>query len=181
MPKKDAAFLDALATALIEELESFASQDLAAAELLGIETLMREDAAARDFLTQSGGTAERMQAVAKLFGDRIQPPVKNTLLMLIREGAMAELPRFLTRYQDMRQRLGKARTVIAESPQPLAAEDRKKLQTILEKKWGMDVSLEEQTVPSLIGGLRLRSGDWQFDASVRGRLERLAHHFTSTI
>jgi F-type H+-transporting ATPase subunit delta len=94
---------------------------------------------------------------------------------------MAELPRFLTRYQDMRQRLGKARTVIAESPQPLAAEDRKKLQTILEKKWGMDVSLEEQTVPSLIGGLRLRSGDWQFDASVRGRLERLAHHFTSTI
>lgn len=178
MPKKDAAFLDALATALIQELGDFASQERAAEALRGVDALMQDDAGARDFFMQSNGTSERLDAANKALGDRVPPAVKNVLLLLMRENAIAELPRFLARFQEMRQRLGQARTVVAESPRPLAPDDRKKLQTVLEKKWGMDVSLEERTDPSLIGGLRLRSGDWQFDATVRGRLERLAHHLT---
>lgn len=179
MPKKDTAFLDALATALIQELEDFASQERAALELQSIDALIHDDADVRDFFAQAGGASDRMGKVSKVLSDRVLPAVKNTLLLLTREAAIAELPRFIARYQDMRQRLGQARTVVAASAIPLATEDRKKLQSILEKKWGMNVSLEERTDPSLIGGLRLRSGDWQFDASVRGRLERLAQHLTS--
>jgi F-type H+-transporting ATPase subunit delta len=47
----------------------------------------------------------------------------------------------------------------------------------LARQYGAELAVDYRKNPSLIGGLRIRVGDDVLDASVKGRLDRLAAAF----
>jgi F-type H+-transporting ATPase subunit delta len=70
----------------------------------------------------------------------------------------------------------KARGIVAATvttPAPLSDQDLAAVKTRVEELAGGRVELSSAVDPSLLGGLRVRIGDLQIDASVSGRLERL--------
>jgi F-type H+-transporting ATPase subunit delta len=61
---------------------------------------------------------------------------------------------------------------------PLTAEMEKKILKQLKDITGKDVTIENETDPSLIGGFVLRVGDLEYNASIASKLENLKREFT---
>ncbi|MDO8583877.1 MAG: ATP synthase F1 subunit delta [bacterium] len=171
---KDVVFLDALAEALIVELPSVEAQDDALTALEDLARVMREDAAVRDHLLHSTAPyEERLSLLESAIKDHVPMPLTHTLLVLLRDRALAQLDQFVERFKGVRRRMNQARYVEAVSAIELTKQEKERLKKTLAQKWGLAVSLRTAVDPSLIGGFRLVSGDWEYDASVAGRLRRL--------
>jgi F-type H+-transporting ATPase subunit delta len=69
------------------------------------------------------------------------------------------------------------RKVIVESATDLDASARQRVVESLARQYGAELAVDYRKNPSLIGGLRIRVGDDVLDASVKGRLDRLAAAF----
>jgi len=68
---------------------------------------------------------------------------------------------------------------LVTSAAPLSADETEALRTKVTKMTDRTVDLRVQVDDSLIGGLTVRIGDTLYDASVRGRLERLREQLLS--
>jgi F-type H+-transporting ATPase subunit delta len=64
--------------------------------------------------------------------------------------------------------------VQVQSAFPLDDPERRRLKDTLEQRGGRQVVLEEETVPGLLGGLRVEVDGQVFDGSLRTRLEKMA-------
>lgn len=62
---------------------------------------------------------------------------------------------------------------LVESATPLTAELQSNLASSLAAKYGRSLSLEFQTQPELLGGIRVKVGSDVWDGSVKARLENL--------
>jgi len=62
---------------------------------------------------------------------------------------------------------------MVESATPLDAAMQSNLKASLSKKYGRDLSLEFQTKPELLGGIRVKVGSDVWDGTVKARLEAL--------
>lgn len=62
---------------------------------------------------------------------------------------------------------------LVESATPLTAELQANLATSLAAKYGRPLSLEFQTQPELLGGIRVKVGSDVWDGTVKARLENL--------
>jgi F-type H+-transporting ATPase subunit delta len=62
---------------------------------------------------------------------------------------------------------------LVESATPLTAELQSNLASSLAAKYGRPLSLEFQTQPELLGGIRVKVGSDVWDGSVKARLENL--------
>ena len=62
---------------------------------------------------------------------------------------------------------------LVESATPLTAELQSNLASSLAAKYGRPLSLEYQTQPELLGGIRVKVGSDVWDGSVKARLENL--------
>jgi len=69
------------------------------------------------------------------------------------------------------------RRVTVESAAPLDEPSRQRVAAGLAGQYGPDLTIEYQTNPALLGGLRIRVGNDVFDGSVKGRIDRLASAF----
>lgn len=65
-------------------------------------------------------------------------------------------------------------TVEVTSAVPLSTQNRAALETAIKKLVGKQVALKEQVNQNILGGLKVKLGSELIDASVEGRLERLA-------
>ena len=62
---------------------------------------------------------------------------------------------------------------VAKTAMPLSSDETAALQKKVASMTGRTVALKVEVDESLIGGITVRVGDTLYDASVRGRLERL--------
>ncbi len=164
---KDTVYLDALAEALVRELPKGIAAD-AQETLQAFAGALEEDRSLRDAFMEN-----RLKFSDTKLAKTFEPTMANALTMLQAKGRFADLPAFIERFKRAVERAGLGREVSVESVVPLNEKERKSLQTTLEKQWSMPVFFREKLDPALIGGFRLASGDWQFDATVRGKLKRL--------
>lgn len=66
------------------------------------------------------------------------------------------------------------------SPTGDIGDQKAEVQSIIEKKTGKKVQLEQYKDPSLIGGAVLTIGDERYDVSIKGAIEQLVDHLLSS-
>lgn len=121
----------------------------------------------------------RAAAVETTFGRVASRPVINLILLMLRRGRIADVPRVAAEFR----RLDNARLGItiatATTAAPLTADEVTALTQRLETSTGGRIELDVKVDPSLLGGLVVQVGDRLIDGSVRGRLERLRNQLVS--
>ena len=135
--------------------------------------LARDERVARAADSPAVPVAERRKVVRKLLSKRVSPLALNLALLLAERGRFAVLPDVSTEYDAL---VRKSRGIVAATvttPEPLSQRELAAVKKRVEQLAGAHVELSTATDPTLLGGLRVRIGDLQIDASVSGRLERL--------
>jgi F-type H+-transporting ATPase subunit delta len=116
---------------------------------------------------------DRVAIVARLLDGRVPPSVASLSRLLVERGKSDRLPAVAAEYRRL---LNRARGVVeatVTSATPLSPAETDALRAKIAGMTGHTVDLTLSVDDALIGGLTVRVGDTLYDASVRGRLERL--------
>lgn len=116
---------------------------------------------------------QRAQALKRAMGDQIHPFVIHAVLLLISKQALDEYGTFYELVKKLAAEKGNHREVHVISVQELDEKEKAEIQKKMEKKWNGTVELKTVCDPSILGGLKLSSGTWSHDASLKGRIQRL--------
>ena len=142
-------------------------------------TLVGNPAVARIVGNPALPFAERTGLVASLLDGRVPAPVRRVADLLTTRGRIELLPAVAREYRRL---LNARRGIVAAVVTSAAPLDAGQIGAVRAKIGAMtDASIELTAAvdPELIGGLTVRIGDRLYDASVRGRLERLRHRLLS--
>lgn len=129
----------------------------------------------QQLLTNPGLTeSKKAELILDCLEQKVSEPVTNFFLVLAENRRLRLLPEIATLFRTYRADLERTVEVQVSAPFELTDEQQKKLAQALSKKLEREVSLETSLDKSLIGGVVVRTGDMVIDASVRGRLTKLA-------
>jgi F-type H+-transporting ATPase subunit delta len=126
---------------------------------------------------------------------QIEPPTKRSVLEAVTDGGEELFRNFLLVLAE-KNRVSELEEVYEEWERVLAAEERvlelelvtaveltdedaERIVAEIERAAGRKIEVTRQTDADLIGGLVIRAGSRQIDASVRGRLEQLRQELTT--
>lgn len=116
---------------------------------------------------------------AGLFGDDLNPGVANFFHLLAENGRLTLLPQIAELFALFKANEERTIDVNVLSAFAIPKALQSKLANTLKQKLNRDISLTTEIDKSLIGGAVVRAGDTVIDASVRGRLEKLAGVLTA--
>jgi len=115
---------------------------------------------------------------AELFADCFEEPLpealRNFLLILAESKRLALLPEVSALFSLYRADLERMVDLKVSTAYEMTAEQQQHLIDALSRKLERKVTLEAATDQSLIGGVVVQTGDLVIDASVRGKLARMA-------
>ncbi|WP_166268621.1 F0F1 ATP synthase subunit delta [Marinobacter caseinilyticus] len=100
--------------------------------------------------------------------------MRNFFAILAENHRLALLPEIATLFNTYRADLERTVDIQVSAPFELTDEQQQKLTQALSTKLERQVTLETSLDKSLIGGVIVRTGDMVIDASVRGKLTKLA-------
>jgi F-type H+-transporting ATPase subunit delta len=106
--------------------------------------------------------------------------LRNLLLLLAEKGRIGEIEEIGREFERLRAREERRLTVELTTARELSDEEARAILQQIEEAAGRTVEATRTVDPKLIGGLVLRAGSLQVDASVRGRLERLRHELAKS-
>ena len=139
---------------------------------LAVQMLAGE--AARDIVRNPArALRERTEFVNGMLQPRVPEPVLKLVGLLVQRGRIDQLPRVATEYHRLLNAQRSVVEAVAISATQLTGDETAALQRKVAQMTGRTVDLRVQVDEALIGGLTVRVGDTLYDASVRGRLERL--------
>ncbi len=118
-------------------------------------------------------SSRRQEVVDQVLKGQVSEPVRRLVDLLVQRGKVDELRQISAEYHRLLNRQQGALDAVAKTALPLSDEETAALQRKLADMTGRTVNLTVELDESLIGGLTVRVGDTLYDASVRGRLERL--------
>jgi len=111
--------------------------------------------------------------------DGIDKPVRNLVAVLIDHRRVQFLPRILEQLEkELDARLGFAEAQIS-SARELGSDEKRALESQIEKVTGKKVRAQYGLDPSLLGGAVVRIGSTIYDGSVKGQLERIKEAISS--
>ena len=150
------------------------------AEVLNAAGQVAADEATRQLLTDPG-LAEQKKAdvILDCTGKSVSEEQRNFLTILADNRRLALLPEIATLFNSFRADLERTIDINVSSAFELTAEQQQKLAEALSRKLDRNVQIEAAVDKSLIGGLVVRAGDLVIDASVRGKLTKLAESLGS--
>ncbi|MAM00442.1 F0F1 ATP synthase subunit delta [Hydrocarboniclastica marina] len=115
----------------------------------------------------------------ELFGEGLSDSATNFVKLLAENQRLALLPHIHTLFETARADLERTVDIEVSAPYELTEEQQQKLSQALSKKLERKVSLATTVDTSLIGGVVVRTGDMVIDASVRGKLTKMAEALSS--
>jgi len=119
------------------------------------------------------GRARREEVIRRVFEGKASKLFLNFLLVLNTQERLELLRPILAELRSLRdQRAGRVRVAVA-SAVPLPDDQRQRLQDDLAHLLHREPVLTLTVEPEMIGGIRIRVGDWQYDASVRTELDNI--------
>jgi F-type H+-transporting ATPase subunit delta len=101
--------------------------------------------------------------------------VRNFLLVTADKGRIGEIEEIGKEFERLMAREQRRLRVELTTARELSDAEANEILSQIEKASGRSVEATRTVDPDLIGGIVLRAGSLQVDASVRGRLERLRH------
>jgi F-type H+-transporting ATPase subunit delta len=116
---------------------------------------------------------QRLEVVDALLAKRVPEPVFKLVSLLVERGKIDRIGAVASEYRRLLNRERGIVEAVAKTALPLDAGETEALQKKVAKMTGQTVDLRVEVDESLIGGITVRVGDTLYDASVRGRLERL--------
>jgi len=144
------------------------------ADGLDLAVQMLAGEAARDIVRNPArALRERMEFVNGMLQPRVPEPVLKLVGLLVQRGWIDQLPRVATEYHRLLNARRSVVEAVATAASPLTGDETVALQKKIAEMTGRTVDLRVEVDEALIGGLTVRVGDTLYDASVRGRLERL--------
>jgi F-type H+-transporting ATPase subunit delta len=116
---------------------------------------------------------ERNGLVRTLLAKRVPAQVLNLVVLLVEHGKVERLSAVAAEYRRLLNAERGIVEAVATTAAPLNKAETEALKSKVASMTGQTVDLRVEVDESLIGGLTVRVGDTLYDASVRGRLERL--------
>jgi len=116
---------------------------------------------------------ERIDLVDKVLAEHVPATVRRLVGLLVERGRIDRLGAVAAEYRRLLNRERGVVEAVATAAAPLTGDETEALQRKVAQMTGRTVDLRIEIDEALIGGLTVRVGDTLYDASVRGRLERL--------
>lgn len=104
---------------------------------------------------------------------RLYSPTRNLLHLLLDKGRFALLPEIDASYHEMADDLAGRTQVTVQTAEPMSPQIEAEVRAAMERVTGLQVTLNTQVRPDLIGGIVARVGSRVYDASLRTRLENV--------
>lgn len=117
--------------------------------------------------------AERTQLVDTLLAQRVPEAVRKIVGLLVARGRAGTIETVAAEYRRLLNKEHGIVEAVATTAAPLNKSETDALKRKVADMTGRTVDLRVEVDEALIGGLTVRVGDTLYDASVRGRLERL--------
>lgn len=162
------------ARALFEVALKHGQLEQTSEELASLRTLMRASEELRRFfyspLVPRDYKAMRLRRILK---DRILPFVMRLLELLVEKRRENLFEAICDEFERLKEAHLQVERAIITSAVPLDEAQQTALIQKLEQTTGKKILPMFKVDPSLIGGVRIRIGDYQIDGSLRGALDRL--------
>lgn len=123
--------------------------------------------------------ASRREAIETAF-PKLSSATTNFLSLLAHDGRIRDLETLQEHVRNAAAAKEGKRFARVTSAVPLEGKDLDRIERALSKKLGTGVQLEEKTDASLIAGFRVVTDGWAYDASLKGKLDRLQHALNSS-
>ncbi|MDY6816799.1 MAG: F0F1 ATP synthase subunit delta [Pseudomonadota bacterium] len=117
---------------------------------------------------------KKAELILEVVKDGITEQVRNFFAVLAENRRLTLLPEIATLFNTYRADLERTVDIDVTAAFELTDKQQQKLAQALSKKLERKVSLAASLDKSLIGGVIIRTGDLVIDASVRGKLNKLA-------
>ncbi len=121
----------------------------------------------------AGQLVELIAGVAAESGAAVGPEARNFLGVLAHGHRLGFLPEIAAQFEARRAEVENTVDVEVTTAMALSAEQKARLASALEQRFGRRVRLEERIDATLVGGAVVRAGDLVIDGSLQGRLARL--------
>ena len=123
--------------------------------------------------------AKQADAVIATCGDKLDKAGQNFVRQLCANRRISALPAIREQFDAMVAELQKLGDVTVTSAYPMGEAETTTLTASLKRRFAQDVRVAVDVDPTLMGGIVVRFGDMVIDASVRGRLNKLASTLNS--
>jgi len=110
---------------------------------------------------------------ATVSGEGYHPATSNFLRLLIDKGRMNAFSQILTELRRLVEELEGIERVEVVSATPLPGTQRDFLKSVLERRTGKRIELEEKQDPAVLGGMVVKMGSTIYDGSVRTQLSQI--------
>ncbi len=116
---------------------------------------------------------DRIALVSEALAKGVPEAVRRLVVLLVERGRIDRLAAVAGEYRRLLNAGRGVVEAVATAAAPLTSDETAALQKKVAQMTGRTVDLRVEVDEALIGGLTVRVGDTLYDASVRGRLERL--------
>lgn len=123
--------------------------------------------------------AKQAEAIEAVCGDRLDTGARNFLRQLCGNRRVFALAAIREQFDRMVAELNKLGEVNVVSAFPMEDAEVAKISAALKRRFAQEVRVSVDVDPALMGGIVVHFGDVVIDASVRGRLEKLASTLNS--
>ena len=117
---------------------------------------------------------EKSKTIIDVCGDELNQSLQNFVAILATNDRLALLPQISALYELYKANQEKSVDVAIETAFELTKEQLTALESSLKKTLARDVEFTTSVNKDLLGGVFIRAGDTVIDASIRGRLSKLA-------
>jgi F-type H+-transporting ATPase subunit delta len=162
------------ARSMIDLAEPQGQVDSIGAELADLRQLLRDNPSFGRFLADpSVGDAERSGAIERILKGRVSQLAWNLIGVLSRKDKLSMLPAIAEAYDKLLEaRRGDVEVDVTVAHR-LSPEDLELVRTRVSSALGKNAVVQQHVDESIIGGIRLRVGDREIDASVKQQLTAL--------
>lgn len=120
------------------------------------------------------GAPRLAEVLSQILADNIDVHQQNFLKLIAQQRRFDLLPTIATLFDALLHAAQNCLMVEVRSAMNLSSADQARLIDKLSQKYNKQVQLTCHLEPRLIGGIQIKMGDEVIDASIRGKLEKLA-------